>query len=474
MSGVTKALVVDRPAVGRRLGESSSNSNFQNIIDQRRQERDSAFRNHYEHKKEQQSGLKSCKTAPSLPTLAEELPKRKPRAYVKDKVKSRTKELMETIFAPLTRKSSEKKIRKTESQRTGLAIVAPSPNSTTDPIIIGRPIKGSTNWLSTAFGSSSEQRSLRKTASQTTPSDYNSVSQGNSEKSFKRRSILVDENGRLRLPFGGGGDRLTRPKSMNEGTTSSRSSIVSSFRLTGKVMETVKNGPFSNKLPAPKSKENTENQPEEKPKRSRSKLTLSLLSPLPPPSAPEPTSSEKRPLTTPTSPRSPIVSITAPTPPAVKKHPTMADILSSISPPPASLLQPPSPRRRSFRASTPRLVVPECQTTSANDYTTAEEEFGAPEEKEKIDEEAPNSPTEHPTFKKKPGVEQGSLADIVKRRPKRYVHSHTTSAYDPAIHAPDATERRRLIGFLHRTSHLSLTSELSADASFYLIGKFSN
>jgi len=37
--------------------------------------------------------------------------------------------------------------------------------------------------------------------------------------------------------------------------------------------------------------------------------------------------------------------------------------------------------------------------------------------------------------------------------------------------AADATQRRHLIGFLHRTSHLSLTSELSGDASFYLIGK---
>uniref|UniRef100_A0AC35FSS1 Segment polarity protein dishevelled n=1 Tax=Panagrolaimus sp. PS1159 TaxID=55785 RepID=A0AC35FSS1_9BILA len=442
-------------------------------------------------------GLKSSKTAPSLPTLTEEIPKRKPKTYVKDRVKSRTKELMESIFSPLTRKASEKHIRKTESQRTGLAIVAPSTNSTTDPIIIGGGgrMKGSTssnNWLSTAFGgggggssASEHQKSLlRKTASQTTA--YNTCSQGNSEKSFKRRSMLIDENGRLRLPFG---DRSNRPKSLAEASAppsappSSKSSIISSFRLTGRVMETVKNGPFSNNKQ--QKKENTEPpQPvaTTEPKRSRSKLTLSLLSPLPNSSLPEKTSSEKRPLTTtPTSPKSPIVSITAPTPPAVKKHTTMAEILSSISPPPVSLLQPPTLRKKSFRASNPRLAIPECQTTSTNEYTTAEEGgFLTAEENNKEEstaaeknlEQKPKESTaaeknleQKPSFKKKPGVEQGSLADIVKRRPKRYVHSHTTSAYDPAVNetAPDATERRRLIGFLHRTSHLSLTSELSAD-----------
>uniref|UniRef100_A0AC34GU56 Uncharacterized protein n=1 Tax=Panagrolaimus sp. ES5 TaxID=591445 RepID=A0AC34GU56_9BILA len=487
-STIAKALVVDRPAVGRRLGESSNynssstqnnNNNFQHILDQRRRERDSAFRTNYEMKTTTSvsNGLKSCKTAPSLPTLAEEIPKRKPKSYVKDRVKSRTKELMESIFAPLTRKASEKHIRKTESQRTGLAIVAPSPNSTTDPIIIGgggRLKKGTStnNWLTTAFGSgsgSSDQKSLlRKTASQSTTA-FNTASQGNSEKSFKRRSMLIDENGKLRLPFG---DRSNRPKSLVEASSaappSSKSSIISSsFRLTGRVMETVKNGPFSNNANKQKStKENSEpptvsiNSTE--PKRSRSKLTLSLLSPIPQPSeSPERTSSEKRPLTTtPTSPKSPIVSITAPTPPAVKKHTTMAEILSSISPPPVSLLQPPTLRKKSFRASNPRLTIPEYQTTSTNEYTTAEEGGFLTAEENK--EESEIKIETKPSFKKKPGIEQGSLADIVKRRPKRYVHSHTTSAYDPAVNetAPDATERRRLIGFLHRTSHLSLTSQL--------------
>uniref|UniRef100_A0A914PUV8 Uncharacterized protein n=1 Tax=Panagrolaimus davidi TaxID=227884 RepID=A0A914PUV8_9BILA len=442
MSGTTtaKALVVDRPAVGRRLGESgnhhyspTSTNNFQSILDQRRKERDSAFRTNYEMKTINNNannsiGLKSSKTAPSLPTLTEEIPKRKPKTYVKDRVKSRTKELMESIFSPLTRKASEKHIRKTESQRTGLAIVAPSTNSTTDPIIIGGGgrMKGSTssnNWLSTAFGggggssASEHQKSLlRKTASQTTA--YNTCSQGNSEKSFKRRSMLIDENGRLRLPFG---DRSNRPKSLAEASApsvppSSKSSIISSFRLTGRVMETVKNGPFSNNRQ--QKKENTEPpQPVAiEPKRSRSKLTLSLLSPLPISSLPEKTSSEKRPLTTtPTSPKSPIVSITAPTPPAVKKHTTMAEILSSISPPPVSLLQPPTLRKKSFRASNPRLAIPECQTTSTNEYTTAEEGgFLTAEENNKEESGATAENLEQkPSFKKKPGVEQGSLADIL-------------------------------------------------------------
>ncbi|CAJ0581415.1 unnamed protein product, partial [Mesorhabditis spiculigera] len=54
------------------------------------------------------------------------------------------------------------------------------------------------------------------------------------------------------------------------------------------------------------------------------------------------------------------------------------------------------------------------------------------------------------------------------KRGKRYMGSHTTHC--GKTEAPDASPRRHLIGFLHRTSHLSLTSELSADASFYLIG----
>ncbi|WKX96889.1 hypothetical protein Q1695_012940 [Nippostrongylus brasiliensis] len=58
-----------------------------------------------------------------------------------------------------------------------------------------------------------------------------------------------------------------------------------------------------------------------------------------------------------------------------------------------------------------------------------------------------------------------------KRVKKRYMGSHTTSTYQGKnVVAPDATPRRHLIGFLHRTSHLSLTSELSGNASFYLIG----
>lgn len=85
-----------------------------------------------------------------------------------------------------------------------------------------------------------------------------------------------------------------------------------------------------------------------------------------------------------------------------------------------------------------------------------------------------------PVFEHYP-LDPGNLADeesttgnemSTKRTSKRYTGSHTTSTYDAQDESPpDSTSRRRLIGFLHRTSHLSLTSELSADASFYLIGK---
>ncbi|ETN77390.1 hypothetical protein NECAME_11089 [Necator americanus] len=59
------------------------------------------------------------------------------------------------------------------------------------------------------------------------------------------------------------------------------------------------------------------------------------------------------------------------------------------------------------------------------------------------------------------------------KRIRRYFGSHTTNIYQGRNDvAPDASPRRHLIGFLHRTSHLSLTSELSANASFYLIGEY--
>ena len=59
-----------------------------------------------------------------------------------------------------------------------------------------------------------------------------------------------------------------------------------------------------------------------------------------------------------------------------------------------------------------------------------------------------------------------------RKRLRRYGGSNTTSTYQGKKDtAPDASPRRHLIGFLHRTSHLSLTSELSGDASFYLIGQ---
>ncbi|KAK6029877.1 domain found in Dishevelled, Egl-10, and Pleckstrin [Ostertagia ostertagi] len=59
-----------------------------------------------------------------------------------------------------------------------------------------------------------------------------------------------------------------------------------------------------------------------------------------------------------------------------------------------------------------------------------------------------------------PLYENGSTSeDQQQKRPKkRYMGSHTTSSFQGKnVAAPDATPRRHLIGFLHRTSHLSLT-----------------
>lgn len=87
----------------------------------------------------------------------------------------------------------------------------------------------------------------------------------------------------------------------------------------------------------------------------------------------------------------------------------------------------------------------------------------------------PTSPSLPPLYEE----ETASTAAMVdeetkpeqKRRMRRYGGSNTTSTYQGRKDvAPDASPRRHLIGFLHRTSHLSLTSELSANASFYLIG----
>lgn len=64
-----------------------------------------------------------------------------------------------------------------------------------------------------------------------------------------------------------------------------------------------------------------------------------------------------------------------------------------------------------------------------------------------------------------------SIVDVDKRTARQYRRSHTTSTCNGDGDGTSRTSpRRHLIGFLHRTSHLSLTSELSGDASFYLIG----
>nr|pir hypothetical protein C34F11.9b - Caenorhabditis elegans [Caenorhabditis elegans] len=88
----------------------------------------------------------------------------------------------------------------------------------------------------------------------------------------------------------------------------------------------------------------------------------------------------------------------------------------------------------------------------------------------------PTSPSLPPLYEEETAstaamVEEERADRAQKRRMRRYGGSNTTSTYQGRKDvAPDASPRRHLIGFLHRTSHLSLTSELSADASFYLIG----
>ncbi|KAF1766021.1 hypothetical protein GCK72_005976 [Caenorhabditis remanei] len=88
----------------------------------------------------------------------------------------------------------------------------------------------------------------------------------------------------------------------------------------------------------------------------------------------------------------------------------------------------------------------------------------------------PTSPSLPPLYEEETAstaamVEEEREDKAQKRRMRRYGGSNTTSTYQGRKDvAPDASPRRHLIGFLHRTSHLSLTSELSADASFYLIG----
>ncbi|CAI2334191.1 unnamed protein product [Caenorhabditis sp. 36 PRJEB53466] len=88
----------------------------------------------------------------------------------------------------------------------------------------------------------------------------------------------------------------------------------------------------------------------------------------------------------------------------------------------------------------------------------------------------PTSPSLPPLYEEETAstaalVEEERADKDQRRRMRRYGGSNTTSTYQGRKDvAPDASPRRHLIGFLHRTSHLSLTSELSGDASFYLIG----
>uniref|UniRef100_A0A8R1DX17 PDZ domain-containing protein n=3 Tax=Caenorhabditis japonica TaxID=281687 RepID=A0A8R1DX17_CAEJA len=87
----------------------------------------------------------------------------------------------------------------------------------------------------------------------------------------------------------------------------------------------------------------------------------------------------------------------------------------------------------------------------------------------------PTSPSLPPLYEEETAstaamVDEERIAEK-KHRMRRYGGSNTTSTYQGRKDvAPDASPRRHLIGFLHRTSHLSLTSELSGNASFYLIG----
>uniref|UniRef100_A0A7E4UZQ7 PDZ domain-containing protein n=1 Tax=Panagrellus redivivus TaxID=6233 RepID=A0A7E4UZQ7_PANRE len=421
---------------------TSYSSDFGEIVQRRQKERDHAFRERYEVRKRNETEAKTVKSShnmgstTNLPSTSAEQPnaapsKRKPRAYVKDRVKSRTKELMENLFATVTRRDSSKNMRRTESQRccTGLAIVAPSSHSTNDPIIIGSPLtKTRSGWLTPptrgASGSDISGKALKKSATQTVV-DSCKLSVDYLKKS--NRLSLVDENGKLRLPS-------FRSDKKSDVSNVSRSSK-SSFRLSGRVMEVVRNGPFSGKKDEKEQKAAPEPPTEEKQtskkpdptttsfkSKSRNKLALNLTMP--------PQTEPRSPSPAPETPHPPI-SVTAPTPPEGRKRLPLAfvDLLAAIPPPSRTLLTPEA-------MNTP---------TVTSEYTTAEE----------------TSPASTVSRQTKPGVETGSLAEIVqarkKRAPRRYIHSHTTSTYDAAANekVPDASERRKLIGFLHRTSHLS-------------------
>ncbi|KAE9553546.1 hypothetical protein FO519_003239 [Halicephalobus sp. NKZ332] len=454
LTGTAKALVVDRPAVGRRLGETSSNS-FHEIVEERRKARDLAFRDRYETRKQQELEFRRTKTSP-LPIKVNEEPepststaepqgKRKPRKYVKDKVKTRTKEFMETFFSPLTRK--DKSIRKTESLRVnGLAIVAPSNNSTTDKIILGRVLSSVKNG---PFSKSFDAKSK--------PQDFSTEFKTKEETEIKKKS-----RSRLTLTL----KKEEKPEDpMPKRTSSEFRPLKTPTDLESSFSQAVASGL------SPKTTPNSElNSPQTS---------------TPGPSPKTPTNSELS-----------CFSTITPGPPAVEER-SFQEILRKIPPPatvPPSLLEPPGSSKSSVskRFSFPRSRLSKTFdfSTSANEYTTAEEgeisiHISSPEPekeqespkdlKESEVEKTESDPAKEEKKKKIPGVETGSLADIVKRRPRRYFHSHTTSTYDPEASekVADASERRRLIGFLHRTSHLSLTSELSADASFYLIGNVS-
>uniref|UniRef100_A0AC34RBM1 Uncharacterized protein n=1 Tax=Panagrolaimus sp. JU765 TaxID=591449 RepID=A0AC34RBM1_9BILA len=454
LNGTVKDLIVERPTIGRKLGETTSRS-FKEIVEENRKARDLAFWERYESRKQQELEMRRRKTEPLPLTTDEPQPstsntetgKRKPRAYIKDKVKTRTKELVESFLAPF---KDNKPVKRTESQRmNGLAIVAPSNNSTTDKIILGGVQvlqKTRSGWLDQPKASNLSKKSA----------------------GLKRLSF-VDESGKLKLPF------MEWKKPTNDSVKKP-----SSFR--SRVMGSIRNGPFSKSFDAKMDETDPDVAQKENittsfKKRSRSKLALDLFSG----GTEKKTSSETRPLETPTDSNSPPIAIIVPTPPAEKTH-DFSEILRSIAPPatvPPSLLHPPNSsafsRRSSFLKT--RLYQTFDVSTSANEYTTAEEgeitisvpspetvkkNYGSLKDLHDPSEALNTGATESKEEPKKkiPGVETGSLADIVKRRPRKYVHSHTTATYDPsaAEKVADASERRRLIGVSTSTDNITSVS----------------
>uniref|UniRef100_A0A914DNB8 Uncharacterized protein n=1 Tax=Acrobeloides nanus TaxID=290746 RepID=A0A914DNB8_9BILA len=383
---------------------------------------------------------------------------RKPKTFGKDGVRSRTRELVENFFDSLTRRNSNtKSLRRTTS---GLAIVAPSSTSTTDPIILGRkdPVK--------------VRKSPSVSASQTNKitEEINFLTVG---KKNPRRLSLMDN---LRLPFLNLERKLSREERSDKETVSNKEkdgSVINrdaSKSLNERVLNNVKNGPFSPNSAPTKRKKSVEfkkgskeealpkisvsviNSDELRPQEAIPKISVTNSDQLRPQSPREKnesprTSSKQRPLSLSQMdpnpmPEPPVIStVTPPTPPQMKKSYTSVEL---VKPPVTTFYK---------DLYTPRLN----RAMTTIDFRHSQ----------------------LPTLLEASPLDHGSLADGEQesaneqketRKPRKYFGSHTTSTYEYGHKdsAPDATERRRLIGFLHRTSHLSLTTRGKGSTSLHL------